>query len=76
MWKPIETAPKDETRILVIGGMIEHEKCFSSYNEPLKIPMLVENICGEWLSVHSMYYTVKAKNPTHWMPLPKPPKGE
>lgn len=61
-WRPIETAPKDETTILVYRPGADD-------NYILKIG--TDNWgywCNSW--AHSARHT----QPTHWMPLPEPPK--
>lgn len=69
-WQPIETAPKDGTAILI----------WDTYVHDLSMPVVgswVENTDygGEfewehWKSGGVLY------NPTHWMPLPTPPKEQ
>ena len=66
-WQPIETAPKDGTVILcnergwvytAFWGMKTPDEYY--YNQRSKTP--------QWLS-HNF-----PQEPTHWMPLPNPPK--
>lgn len=74
-WQPIETAPKDGTNILLYeNGII----CVCSYVKP------------HLLSDDAKYWTPMAgglqlydfngdiveefESPTHWMPLPEPPR--
>lgn len=61
-WQPIETAPKDGSHILLTDG-ISCEVCF---------------YCGYWQGSYYDGYGFEYNNdpPTHWMPLPTPPKGE
>ena len=70
-WQPIETAPKDETRILtvIVGFHIaigwwfaEEEKWMTTDAEDYADE-------GSWVeAVRDSYY-----HPTHWMPLPEAP---
>jgi hypothetical protein len=79
-WQPIETAPR-QGRYLVWGGIIRSD-AFSDYTN--KYIVLVEVDCDDDLEpicfsvADSEYYSPSIENPTHWMPLPKPPpvKGE
>jgi hypothetical protein len=61
MWLPIETAPKDETDIIVAeGGLVS--VAFFDTDE------------GKWLdSMNHDGYEHARRRPTHWMPLPDPP---
>lgn len=73
-WQPIETAPKNNDFVLLFGewtGEIfgEDEKnviCVGRY-EPIH-----NEFNFNWICYGSEYYTCRM-NPTHWMPLPKPP---
>ena len=58
-WKPIETAPKDGKSILLYPS-----------------PYLGEYVAvGNWASHPKVWMTAgDMVNPTHWMPLPEPPK--
>ena len=72
-WQPIETAPKDGTHILVYA--------YGEYSSAYYVAKEIddEEYCGK-----GMYRKVKIdagylhyetdKYPTHWMPLPEPPK--
>ena len=59
-WKPIETAPKDGTRVLVL-----HEEGFAvvafKRRTAWRVTWRFEKLHGR---------------PTHWMPIPDPPGGE
>lgn len=75
-WQPIETAPKDGREIIVWGvrggdwGYTEPEWTWTG-----------ARWSGGSLSVPAGWYETKATprysngfSPTHWMPLPEPPK--
>ena len=62
-WQPIETAPKDGTRIIV---------CRKSTNK--YIPMVGEDRWGEFGGAHCWARSNSETEPTHWMPLPQPPE--
>lgn len=59
-WMPIETAPKDQNILLYGAKRLDY--CVGRFQG------------GEWITESShewhLMYT-----PTHWMPLPKPPKS-
>ena len=70
-WQPIETAPKDGRRILVYGGTWEGEL---GGKEPSVIAM---GYAGDTVCVaDTCYYDAWIVAPTHWMPLPEPPKAK
>lgn len=69
-WQPIETAPQDGTPILATSGQIMPEiwrwesDMYATRPNPSWLPM--DRIMGKaWARAHQ---------PTHWMPLPEPPK--
>ena len=71
-WKPIETAPKDGTKILIcvwdIGGYWDME-----------VSQWLKNVSYKDEFGKNKKYTgfapdVGIGGPTHWMPLPAPPK--
>jgi len=69
-WKPIETAP-EMTDILVYSSDRRQAVAYCDltdmdgfYDEPIR----VWNVGGLFLSGDTEF------QPTHWMPLPKPPK--
>ncbi len=67
-WQPIETAPKDDRLIIVLCS---HEPNplrriqIASRLWPTKSPSQWYSMPGNW-----------RVRPTHWMPLPEPPKQE
>lgn len=64
-WMPIETAPKDGTRIIIWR---DHRVCLARWRT-------LDGDNGYWdeWSVPMKRLTVP---PTHWMPLPSPPTKE
>jgi len=75
-WQPIDTAPKDGVRVLLVDayGDIdiaayeeEIEERFVLTDPSKKSYEKVREIVGYW-------NTENVFNPTHWMPLPDPPK--
>lgn len=67
-WQPIKTAPKDGTVVIVRGF-------YDCYGTPMQATaaQFRENY-GYWMRDNfGTGYTVSC-NPTHWMPLPEPPK--
>lgn len=70
-WRPIETAPKDGTKIdlwCVSDGMIGTRVPYAHW-------------CDRWCfwgdeAADSDFLVHEYGEPTHWRPLPPPPKGE
>lgn len=68
-WQPIETAPRDGTRILawIPRGNNKHEVIWMGTLPSGRVRWLFSH---GWISAGDF-------QPTHWMPLPAPPtKGE
>jgi hypothetical protein len=72
-WQPIETVPKDGTRILVYFGSMGVREVFWSdaHDADFKLWCVDDN-------KHGPYYLrgwseTGERAPTHWMPLPEPP---
>ena len=67
-WRPIETAPKDEF-VLLAGpsGYTTIETVFTTGR------MCSDYHAGRWIDHANDDLTDWGFNPTHWMPLPKPP---
>jgi hypothetical protein len=63
-WQAIETAPKDGTDILVC--MFGTAMVVVSFDGDVSEPS------HPWLTLDGPSYHLEA--PTHWMPLPEPPK--
>ena len=62
-WKPIETAPKDGTRILLATNDYVFEGYWHQYSPH----------CDGWWKVSDIENLGNTIYPTHWMPLPEPP---
>lgn len=77
-WQPIETAPKDGTKVLIVNdeGVMAVAHYIEQWDERYEfvrkakdgdVYRTVREECGYW-------NTDTAYCPTHWMPLPQPPK--
>ena len=67
-WQPIETAPKDGTDILVYVGPHQFAAWYHTDTESgCSMWAISTDRCNEAISFSTFL-------PTHWMPLPKPPK--
>lgn len=73
-WRYIETAPRDDTLVLLGGGefFCEARSCW------LMGPMVAGWLEGQWLigAVESGYVGLSYNTPTHWMPLPTSPSTD
>ena len=65
-WQPIETAPKNGTDILVMTGETMHVVRWINIHGDFDYWAVDDNKHGP--------FTLRGKAPTHWMPLPEPPK--
>jgi hypothetical protein len=72
-WRPISTAPKDGTRILILEDGRHH---FLSAWGAFYSPFYRAEIAGWWTSSdpHRAHVTLPDEA-THWQPLPAPPNG-
>ena len=70
-WKPIESAPRDGTRVLVFAPLKTSGKASKRLSPN---PVVVAHFMDRWgwLSIPSQFSLL----PTHWMPLPPPQTGE
>jgi hypothetical protein len=62
-WQPIETAPKNATRLILGNAKGLHNR-------------LIKVCTGVWCSYDNKWVSVISERtctPTHWMPLPEPP---
>lgn len=67
-WLPIDTAPKDGTRVLLFVEPYEYHEPFRDSADWRDIGHWTEHNRGGW--VHHV-----PGNPTHWQPAPNPPEG-
>ena len=67
-WQPIETVPMMTDVLLWDGTSQNVGHCdMTDYDGYYDEPVLASNIHGGWLDAEDY-------QPTHWMPLPEPPK--
>ena len=72
-WKPIKTAPKDGTEILLFDG---HNMRVASWKDTLMMPgftsfeWVYAEIVADWPDC------LTVDKPTHWRPKPLPPKND
>lgn len=74
-WQPIETAPRDGTRILLYRPLAEKT---DDYTIDIKRGVPRDNGCYEEtipVGLNKENYTDGACRATHWMSLPEPPNA-
>jgi hypothetical protein len=73
-WQPIDTAPKDGTPILAYGPEYCGNKNITAVLEWYAFTPRIGG--GMWNAVGASGYECECdlQEPTHWMPLPEPPK--
>jgi hypothetical protein len=67
-WRPIETAPRDGTQILLVGG---DKEVFMGYWAWNGVGRFTDSVRG-WVG-HELGY-VQDHDLIGWMPLPEPPE--
>ena len=68
MWQPIETAPKDETRVLLYAPAAPKAVNQNAQVPQMRVDRRMERYGGR-------YANMLPEAPyTHWMPLPAPPE--
>lgn len=72
-WRPIESAPKDGTGVLLYGMPSEHAGV--SWQKATVLSGYYDKLDGAWCSTTSAWDGPFVK-PTHWMPLPPAPKAK
>jgi hypothetical protein len=70
-WRPIETAPKDGTEI-ILGGMDFGPPVRTGHWGATSYDRSIKGYRRGW-TAHGLPCGL---DPTHWMPLPAPPKRE
>lgn len=63
-WRPIDTAPRDGTRVHLSEGVLVHVGKWRGTKK-----------WGRW-QFETPGFQVANFDPTYWMPLPDPPKNE
>jgi len=64
-WQPIETAPKDNSRVITFGGGLVGTSRYAG-----KFAEVYGDTSPGWYSEQ----LDRRHEPTHWQPLPEPPK--
>lgn len=71
-WQPIDTAPKDGTRVLLYSPDATESYRRDPDDLPIQAPEFVGHFSGSrWWSLS--HYDAFRWEPTLWMPLPPPP---
>lgn len=70
-WRPIKTAPKDRRRLLTNNL---HARDAHGQMSHVWIGYPIRRADGEWVTFDD--YDVRARNLTHWHPLPTAPGEE
>lgn len=76
-WQPIETAPKDGTRVLVYGTYQWEDYLDRQQTGAVTAYYIAADFWDDedigWVLISTNPYRDRAQ-PTHWMPLPEPPR--
>jgi hypothetical protein len=81
-WKPIETAPKDGTAIILCWAVTADKRPIDWRESPTTAGVFVQ--IGSWSEGENWWWvyidtpgdTALHFTPTHWMALPSPPVAE
>lgn len=73
-WQPIETAPKDGTRVLLYANL--RRASLSGHDLDKDYGYWI--VLGSWEAEYGLWVDGSQCNPlpTHWMPLPEPPQEQ
>ena len=76
-WRPIETAPKDGTRVLICHGHAPRNIYVAWWLDEAQFG---DDKTGPGWQIFDcgmdVWYAVATDDPTHWMPLPDPPEDK
>lgn len=72
-WQPIETAPKDGTMVLLCSAKKHLLMGVGRYVPIKELGGESEHHYERWQDSNGFFWQY-LKKPTHWMPLPTPPK--
>jgi hypothetical protein len=72
LWQPIETAPKDGTKIMLYCPRLG--VCGPGHWEVQRYLRRPKPFWSHWGETIWGIQWLRADQPTHWMPLPEPPK--
>jgi hypothetical protein len=78
-WQPIETAPKDG-RALILCWAIDADGRRINWNEEMQSSGVFVQVASWWPGTGWVVYCSLIEepllhfDPTHWMPLPEPPR--
>lgn len=72
-WQPIETAPKDGTRVLTynLTPIVNEDTGVTEMEGAISVSYF---LLGTWMEYPARPGFVRGQKHTHWMPLPEPPE--
>lgn len=70
-WQPIETAPKDGTRVLI---SCDHGEFIAYWSDNASLERCHRGPAWQIFDCEDCWYSWAVEEPTHWMPLPKSPE--
>lgn len=77
VWRPIASAPRDGTRVLLYDKVKDIAVSGSWHSDPgTDTPLAYEPPWSWWVSDNDvvMWGDGPDDHPTHWMPMPEPPR--
>lgn len=73
-WRDIETAPKDETVILITGGTYDSDSQINGFKHNIVSPARYITVVNPGIDSNWRSFNYGIWNPTRWQPLPQPPE--